>query len=275
LSWSGSEQAVAQVRPAERQARRQPTLLGGPLAFLEVALLDRTLFPKSVKDAPAVPGKSSRLFVLKSAAGNKKLGNGRTTFTKGRFIGMPLYSLTLEERATCPTSCSLWKNCYSNSMPFATRYNVNAELYRALSADVERLSAWYPRGFVVRLHVVGDFSSVEYVEFWRGLFERYPQLHVFGYTHREHGTPIGDAVAALVQSFPTRMSVLRSDGAGAGDPLPPALVIPKDTSTPAVGTRVVCPEQTGAADNCLECGLCTLGRIGVSFIDHGRVAKAA
>lgn len=233
-----------------------------------------TIFPKAVKDAPVQPTRSTGLFVLKPAASNAKLGNGRNVFTKGRYVGMPLFALTLEERATCPSTCDRWRDCYANAMPFATRYTVNAQLFQALRADVKLLAGKHPRGFCVRLHVAGDYPSVLYVELWRELLTRHAELHIFSYTHREPGTPVGDAVTLLVQDFPERVSVLRSNGQ-AGDPLPLAIVVDKHSSQPAPGTQVICPEQTGRAASCLDCGLCTLGRIGVSFLNHGRALREA
>jgi hypothetical protein len=239
----------------------------------ELIQLTRTVFMKSVKDAPVTPTKSTKLYVLKAAASNNKLTKGKSIFTKGRFVGMPLYTLTLEERATCPTTCDRWNDCYGNRMVYATRYNVNPELFRALRADTARLSTLHPQGFVVRLHVLGDFSSVLYVEHWRRLLDRHPELHIFGYTHTPHGTSVGDAVAALTLDFKGRVSILRSNGLGGDDPLPAARVASKDATAALPGTAVVCPEQTGKAASCLECGLCTLGKIGVTFINHGREVK--
>lgn len=241
----------------------------------ELVQLTRTVFRKTVRSVGSSPVKSTGLFALKTAAGNAKLGNGRNVFTKGRFRGMPLFSLTLEERATCPSSCAQWTRCYGNRMVYATRYNVDEALYAGLRADVAKLSLKYPHGFVTRLHVLGDMVSVAYVEFWRELLEQHPELHIFGYTHREHGTPIGDAVAALVHDFPERVSILRSDGADPADPLPKAVVIDAHATVPAPLTKVICPEQTGKAASCLECGLCTLGTVGVSFLNHGREARPA
>ena len=54
-------------------------------------------------------------------------------------------------------------------------------------------------GFAVRLHNLGDFYSVEYVELWRKLLERHPALHVWGYSARwqVESDPIAAALASL------------------------------------------------------------------------------
>jgi hypothetical protein len=86
--------------------------------------------------------------------------------------GMPIYTLTLEERATCPTSCGHWRSCYGNSMHFAHRIDHRSPGFATLlAANVKRLGVEHPHGFVVRLHVLGDFYSVAYVDLWAALLD--------------------------------------------------------------------------------------------------------
>jgi hypothetical protein len=207
--------------------------------------------------------------VLKDIAGNAKVGDGARRIVRGPFRGLRLYGLTLEERATCPTTCDNWDRCYGDNMPFARRYRPGGRLHRALSADVATLAARHPEGFVVRLHILGDFYSEAYVAHWRLLLAATPGLRIFGYTHWPPDTPIGRAVTQLVQDWPGRVRILRSDGA-CDDPLPRAMTVPHDGA--AVPGTVVCPEQTGRTRSCLTCGLCMNGRTSVSFLDHSRRA---
>src|SRR5690348_4524574 len=227
-----------------------------------------TRYRKSVIHTPTSPVQSTGLFVLKRADGNTKLG-GDTGFTilKGPFRGKPLFMLTLEERATCPTTCQNWNRCFGDNMPFAKRHQVDGVLMTAITQDVRKLAGKYPGGFVVRLHILGDFPSVVYVDHWMGLLAQHQALHVFGYTHWPHGSPIGDAVVRMVKQFPKRVSILRSDGLP-GDPLPLAITV--DRGAPAAPGTVVCPEQSGKTASCLTCGLCMNGRASVTFIDHSR-----
>ncbi len=92
--------------------------------------------------------------VIKSGGYSGKLGG---VVTKGWWKGMPIYTLKLEERATCPRSCQNWRGCYGNNMPFAHRYRHGAALEEAICREVYLLSAKHPRGFVVRLHDLGGF----------------------------------------------------------------------------------------------------------------------
>lgn len=45
--------------------------------------------------------------VLKDGHNNRKIGR---LVTKGRWRGMRIFTLTLEERPTCPTGCAHWRD---------------------------------------------------------------------------------------------------------------------------------------------------------------------
>lgn len=233
---------------------------------MNLPLLETTRYRKSITIPPENPIVSSGLFVLKSAKSNKKLGRGSTLIRKGPFRGMPLYSLTLIERETCPSDCPRWADCYGNSMPFAKRHSPGDKLLRTIEHDVNALAQKHPQGFVVRLHVLGDFFSAEYVSFWSLMLFTHSQLHVFGYTHRPHGSPIGDAISSMSVSFGGRCSMLRSDPTDPADPLPGAHSV-LDGEQPREDV-VICPEQTGRTESCLTCGLCMNSRTSVQFLAH-------
>jgi hypothetical protein len=208
--------------------------------------------------------------VLKSGTGNKKLGG---KVTKGRYRGMPLYTLTLEEGATCWSGCQNLNRCYGANMPFAIRYNPGPTLEAAIAQDVATLADKHPDGFVVRLHVLGDFYSVDYVKHWAALLDQYHNVYLFGYTHWRAGSDIGDAVTTLVAGFPERAAFLRSDPTETGDLLPGAYTVDhdgrKDLHTLNRPGTVVCPHETGRVASCGACGLCMNGTTGITFIDHG------
>lgn len=227
----------------------------------------RTVFTRTVVDPPVEPkfGKIRvPLHALTWAADNRKLG-GR--LEKGRWKGCPIFALTLEERATCPRTCQQWKTCYGDNLHMARRLAAGPALEAAVEADVVVLGAVFPEGFVVRLHVLGDFYSVPYVRHWARLLRENPALRVYGYTHRAHSTPIGRAVAALVTEFPERAAMMRSEPTVPGDPLPAAWVVPSDAKEGIQGS-VLCPQETGRTKSCGTCGLCMNGFTNVSFLDH-------
>jgi hypothetical protein len=205
--------------------------------------------------------------LLKAAADNRKLGNGKGTWTKGAFKGMPLYSLTLEERVTCDHACPVWDLCYGDNMPFATRWDTSVDQGKSLMAvlgnELDILDLKHPAGYSIRLHVLGDFFSMRYIAFWRHALKKHPRLHVYGYTHRTG--QLARAIDRVFTQFPTRFVIFQSDPTE--ETVRPAAMLegihPNATSLP------LCPEQAGKVPSCLECGLCTSPNIrGVRFAQH-------
>jgi hypothetical protein len=173
---------------------------------------------------------------------------------------MSLYQLNLEERSTCPRSCQQWKNCYGNNMPFAKRIDARSpDFGRLLQGELRSLAERHPDGFVVRLHVLGDFFSKGYVALWKAALVRFPGLHIFGYTHRrpEDKDGIGQALAAL--NDPERCWIRFSDRGG-------------DMSANLGASRgaddIQCPQEIGKTKSCLTCGLCWQTTRAIGFLEH-------
>lgn len=152
--------------------------------------------------------------VLVSGHSNVKIG--RDVRVGALFPGYWIYTLTLEERATCPTSCHHWRTCYGNNMPFAKRVAHGPELMRRLEQEIPELLAKRP-GILIRLHALGDFWSERYVGFWDALLKIHHTLAVFGYTARLPGTSIGDAIVKVKQRHGRRFAIRFSDGGLAED----------------------------------------------------------
>ena len=142
----------------------------------------RTIFPSRVVDVKDSP----RLLV--SGMNNRKIGR---KVVKGEWAGMPIYTLTLEERATCPTYCPTWATCYGNGMHWPRRHRHGPELEMGIRLELRDLAEKHPLGFVARLHVLGDFYSQNYVGLWIKLLADHDALHIFGYTARA-GDDIAD-----------------------------------------------------------------------------------
>ena len=134
-------------------------------------------------------------------------------------------------------------------------------MFDALEQDLPFLSRRVG-DFVVRLHVLGDFVDIPYVQFWKDALNVYRHLHVFGYTHHKHGTPVGDAIAGLLGD---RVAIRRSNAISSDDPMAIAQTRPRGIV--ALDT-VVCPEQAGQTNSCLTCGLCCNNRTGITFWEH-------
>lgn len=207
----------------------------------------RTVFMKSVK----APDKVKRL--LQPANTNSKMGGGKNIITRGRWRGMPLFLLTLEERKTCPKTCQQWESCYGNNMPFANRIDHGSKAFLpALSSELSYLATRYPKGFVVRLHVLGDFFTAAYARFWESSLKKYPQLRIYGYTHRDKNSAVGK----VIQRMNAAGAWVRwSD---AGGPM----------SANVDGEGIQCPQEVGLTDSCLTCGLCWQTTKPIKFLKH-------
>ena len=188
-------------------------------------------------------------FVLKPGKYQRKLVS---VVKKGLWTGFPIYSLTLEERATCPKTCEQWQGCFGNHMHNASRYRHGDALDVEIKREVANLAHTHPAGFVVRLHILGDFVSVPYVKMWADLLLTYPALHIFGYTHWKRGTEIGDAVAKLRDAWWWRFAIRTSDANASEGP---RTVVIEDKSQLPRGA-IICPAQVGVGRTCSTCALC-------------------
>lgn len=222
----------------------------------------RTMFPSTVVN----PADSPALLV--SGANSRKLGD---RVTKGKWAGFPIFQLSLEERATCPKSCHHWLTCYGNGMPQARRHRHGPELVNYLRAELTDLQEDHPKGFVVRLHVLGDFYSLDYVRAWQGFLDTFPALHIFGYTAWPKDSEIGAAILGLTESRWDRFAVRFSSAAVESQGATALWRKPEDlTDWPGI----ICPAQTGKTDCCGTCALCWAESAKdktIGFIAHGRV----
>ena len=166
---------------------------------------------------------------LKKGSGNKKLG---FKVTSKKWGGKRLYSLTLG-------------------------------LLPKLEEELRVLNDKHPQGIVVRLHVLGDFMSVEYVKFWETMMLDYPNLCIFGYTGRELDSKIGMAIHMLNLRYSERFVVRFSrnfDSTETGKSFA--------ANESFEGKSFDCPEQTGKVKNCASCGLCWTTTKTVRFLSH-------
>ena len=180
-----------------------------------------------------------------------KIGSAGRYVKKGKLKGAEVYTLTLTERETCPQSCGHWDDCYGNNMPFAHRLEHGKELENRLFDEVGekcRKAAEKGRKVLVRLHVLGDFYSTDYVLLWRTLMVLHDNLHVWGYTHHNAQTD-SDIYKELFTNrvaFPERWFVRWSDTG-----------MHFSANSEELGTTgIVCPEQTGQTQACTTCSLC-------------------
>jgi hypothetical protein len=153
-----------------------------------------------------------------------------------------------------------------NSMQAAERIVAGEQLLEALTLELEALQRQHPGGFMVRLHVLGDFYSADYVRFWTSALETFPALHVFGFTARLPGTEIGDALWALTGSDWDRFAI-RFSGLDSHEK---ASILQGDSgsNTPDSTKAIPCPAQTEATECCASCMLCIHSKRSIMFARH-------
>lgn len=211
-----------------------------------------TFFPSTVRPA------SMMVRLLKSGEHSRKIG---AQITKGRWKGMPIFTLTLEERETCPRNCLEWATCYGNNMHFAQRISDDGTLTRRLWGELASLAAAHPAGFVVRLHVLGDFYSTAYVAFWRQALVDFPPLRVFGFTARDASTDIGKMLSQMAAEQWDRFAV-RLSGGGQAERCSEVVDKAEDA------TGLSCPAESDPDRCCATCGLCWATTRTISFVRH-------
>ena len=215
----------------------------------------RTLFPSTCVQA------SENNRVLKSGHNSSKIGASIKT---GQWSGYPIYTLTLEERATCPDNCKMLNDCYGNNMHLAQRFQHGPQLIQALERELEELSIAYSDGFVVRLHVLGDFYDMDYVHFWEKALTNYPALHIFGYTAHDVDQPIGAKLLNMSASLWPRFAMRFSSHEDMSELA--SIVVAKAEDCP--DNAFVCPAQTGKTACCGTCGACWGTEKNVAFLKH-------
>lgn len=214
----------------------------------------RTLFRSRVED----PADRPRLLI--DGHNSRKIGR---RVMKGRWKGFPIFTLTLEERATCPRTCGQWSTCYGNGMNWARRIRHGREFEVRLWHELADKQAEHPGGFVVRAHVLGDFYSEDYAELWAEALEAYPALHVFGYTAHTPDSPIGRIIAELLGVHPERFAFRFSGWNGVTDG---AVVVDHEHET----EHLICPAQLDPTGQrcCATCALCWHSDRTIAFLRH-------
>lgn len=226
--------------------------VGNPLGIARdnpAAVEGRTIFARNV-----VPS-SAQLRLLKSGANSVKIGSH---VTKGSLSGAAIYTLTLEERATCPRSCAHWLDCYGNKMHWPKRITPDDGFLPRLAGELAGLAERHEQ-FLVRLHVLGDFYAAEYVAFWRAQLRRLGGLHVYGYTARK-GCEIAQAIDEM-NAHP-RASIRWSNG------LPGEFRSFTVDNAAEAGDAIICPAQSDKTDCCGTCALCWSTPRAIAFLRH-------
>jgi hypothetical protein len=204
--------------------------------------------------------------VFKDGLNNSKIGG---QVLKGRLKGAHIGTLTLEERTTCPTSCLHWRSCYGNNLHRSTRWTAGPALETSIRRELEFLCREHAQ-VLVRLHILGDFYSFDYVCLWAEMLDQHPNLTVFGFTAWRRGTALGDAIAKLRGVYPDRFCLRHSGQTGAWG----SVTHDYPTERRMLWDMVVCPEQVSAMNgdgvnrHCGSCTLCWSSDQAIVFVEH-------
>jgi len=199
--------------------------------------------------------------VLKAST-NIKLGK---KVNKGKLKGMKMYTLTLIERETCTDECEHYTDCFGNNMHVAHRFEVNDAFMLRLESDIHATAVANPNGFLVRLHILGDFKSVEYTLFWERMMIHYPNLHVYGYSRNHidskysHVRDIAKELIRLRSKYQNRWAVRFSNKLDQEY---------SANSRDITDKGITCLAQVKTDVSCSDCTLCWSSKKAIGFITH-------
>jgi hypothetical protein len=206
-----------------------------------------------------------RMVISPWSIGNSKVGHGPGVYTYSR---LPV--------ATCPGATDWCKEfCYALRVDGIVRdlwdQNSGEQIIPPLPKDAT----------LVRIHVSGDFDTVEYIEQWEALVDQHPDVKFWGYTRSWRISELMEPLEFLRQMPNVQLFASVDPGTSEGAiealtedgwrlsrihendkyPLPPEEKI--------TNTGILCPEQLGNEESCQTCGFCWLGtRRDVTFIAH-------
>lgn len=236
----------------KKPRRLQPRLDGiGVPAYVKQG---RTKFPSRVMQT------SEMTNLLVSGHSNIKIGRD---VRKGHLNGYWIYTLSLEERKTCPSTCRHWQTCYGSNMPFAKRVDhTDPQFLPRLEAEIAVLCK-KRYGVLIRLHALGDFYSSEYVAFWDRMLRKHKNLSLFGYSAHPNKSTIGWTLHHLRMEWGKRAMIRTSDG-----PYPTMATVSIGSEEGKPANAFICPEQTGKVQCCATCGACWSTTKNVAFMEH-------
>jgi hypothetical protein len=147
----------------------------------------------------------------------------------------------------------------------AHRFRHGADLEKMIEREVIGLAHKHPRGFAIRLHVLGDFYSVGYVNLWAKMLNEHPQLHAFGFSARwDYGRDaVARALIELVEKNWGRFAIRFSNA-----PIEELATVSIEHPFQKPDDAIICPQQLGKTECCSTCALCWQSRRRIAFIRH-------
>ena len=175
--------------------------------------------------------------------GNDKLGN--------------IPSFSLPSIQTCPYSTSICRRlCYAAKLE-RIYPNVKKAYSHNLAASsdplfVQNMIKAIGKSKVFRIHVSGDFYSVDYIQAWDVIISECPNTMFYAYTRSWQGMDLLPALESLKEN--KNLVILASVDAETGFDVPQGWRMATMGEQPV--KTVSCPQQTKKALSCEACKLC-------------------
>lgn len=186
------------------------------------------------------------------------------------------YTWSIEAEATCPGSTEACREvCYAKRL--ATRRANVRNAWAARTALTERPDfteiltaalAMLPAG-LLRIHVSGDFYSVEYIHAWATSLKENPHIHPWAYTRSWRVPELRAAFQTAFGKIPQWLlaSTDRDTGAPPEGWREATMLheVRKPHKRPVLASAApsvfICPQQTQSQPDCASCGACGGHRI--------------
>ena len=212
-----------------------------------------TIYPKTVYTINSLEDYNTYGHKLLKQSNNKKLGK---VVGRGKFVKKPHYSLSLCEREMgCPKSCHHWDSCYGNNMPFAHRFRTSSDevFTKILEEEIFYLLKKHKFGIHIRLHVLGDFFSKYYINFWRSILWSFDRVSVYGYTAHKPTSKLGKQINDAIYQIGFDRFAIRFSNSDVELSANSTEYKPKKNVS---FKPIVCLEQENKVANCVSCGVC-------------------
>lgn len=180
-------------------------------------------------------------------------------------VGEDVFTFSLPAKKSCP-GASAWclKRCYAwryeQRRPACRKaYASNLALANAPERFAETVIGVLPRILpCFRIHVSGDFHTVQYAEAWIRICQAFPQTLFWGYTRSWAAPELREPLERLrdqpnIQLFASVDPTM---------PLPPRGWRRAYVATDSRALGISCSRQIGQHGSCLVCGYCFRRRWG-------------
>jgi hypothetical protein len=180
----------------------------------------------------------------------------------------PIASFSTPPGVTCPGASEWCVTCYAKKYfrmykNVQTAYERNRQA-RTESDFVDTMIAKI-KGPFFRIHVSGDFDSLEYIDQWITIAKARPDVAFWAYTRSWNVPTLVEALDRL-RALPNVQLFASHDATMSAPPSGWRVAGIEGTDTVR---GYACPEQNGRKANCLDCGYCFRGKRGnVIFTVH-------